>query len=145
MGNKTELALELYDAGFSCSQSVFGAFCESYGLERKTGLRLSNGLAGGVQQADICGAVSGAALVVGLKHGQFEAADKNSRQHCNKMVREFLAEFKKRHGCTGCRELLGLDASTQEGRAEGLKRDLFKTVCRGLITSAAGILEESGY
>ena len=145
MGNKKERALELYDAGFSCSQSVFGAFCEDYGVALKTGLQLSNGLAGGVQQADICGAVSGAALVVGLRHGQFDANDKASRQNCNKMVREFLAEFKGRHGSTACRELLGLDASTPEGRAEAMKNNLFKTVCRGLIDSAAAILEEQGY
>ena len=59
-------ALELNRGGFNCAQSVLCAFSDVTGLGRDDSLRLAAGLGGGVRSGEVCGAVSGAVLVLFL-------------------------------------------------------------------------------
>ena len=47
MKTKGEIARELFLKGYNCAQSVFGAFCEDYGISFDTGVLLSGGFGGG--------------------------------------------------------------------------------------------------
>ena len=51
--------------------SVVVVFREEYGLDRESALKLCSGLGSGFRLGELCGAASGAALAIGLKHGQF--------------------------------------------------------------------------
>ena len=78
--SRTERALALFKEGFSCSQAVAAVFAEEHGLAVETALRLSQGFGGGMaRMADTCGAVTGAILVLGLKHGRTRAADDEAK------------------------------------------------------------------
>lgn len=44
----TERAAELFGKGFNCSQAVFAAFCDKFGMDEKTALKAASGLGGGV-------------------------------------------------------------------------------------------------
>ncbi len=145
MGMKTEHAVQLFAEGFACSQAILAAFCKPYGLDRDTALKISTGLGGGVKCGDICGALSGAALVVGLKHGQVDAADKEARRICSVKTAEFLAAFRAKHKHVACRDLLGCDITTDEGKAKALEQKLFTTRCVDFVRDAAAVLEEAGY
>jgi len=68
-----EKAADIFNGGHNCAQAVLGAFCEEYGLDTDTALRIARGLGSGVRNAEICGAVSGAVLVIGLKYGHDKA------------------------------------------------------------------------
>ncbi len=139
--SKKEKAKELFTKGYNCAQSVFGAFCEDFGMSAETALRVSAGLGGGVgRQREVCGAVSGMALVLSLKCGGYAPEDREAKANLYKMIQECSAEFKKQNGSIVCRELLdGADFShiPQARTPEYYK----KRPCVELVGMAAEILE----
>ena len=61
-----EKAAELFLEGYNCAQAVFGAFCEDYGIDFETGMRLTSSMGGGMGRLrEVCGAFSGAVMVLG--------------------------------------------------------------------------------
>lgn len=145
METRAEKAVAQFNSGFNCSQAVFSVFCESYGLDVKTALKLSCGLGGGVRSGEVCGAVSGAVLVIGLKYGQDNAADTASKSTCYAKTVEFITAFKSKNRSVVCREILGCDISTESGYAQAQKSNLFKVNCIDAVKSAVETLEELGY
>lgn len=145
MSTKQDLAAEIFNSGFNCSQSVLAAFCESYELDRNTALKAACGLGGGCRSGEICGAVSGAVITIGLKHGFNQPGDTETKANCYAKTEEFLNAFKTKNGSILCRELLGCDISTAEGMAQARSKNLFKTTCVDMVKSAASILEQLGY
>ena len=138
MNEIVKAAAELYIGGLYCSQAVLGAFCEKYGMDRNLAVRVSFGLNSGVRCADVCGAVSGAVLVVGLKHG-------DDRAVCNLKTEEYIRSFREQNGSIICRDLLGCDISTPDGKETAVTNNLFKTRCVDMVISAAQILDKLGY
>jgi len=145
MNANHELATKLFSSGFNCAQSVIAVFCEKYGMDKETALKIAGGLGGGFRSADICGAVSGAVLVVGLKYGQSIDGDTDTKQNCSAKTIEFLNEFRARNKAITCRDILQCDITTPEGMAEARSKNLFRTTCVDAVKSAVSILEESGY
>ena len=88
-----------------------------------------------------CGAVTGALMVIGLKHAKTRADDDDSRELAYAMAQDLMDAFRERNGSLLCREILGADVSTPEGIAEVRKRDLFRTVCPKFVRDAGEILE----
>ena len=65
---KAEDAVALFQHGFSCSQAVLTVFAQDFGLDRDLALRISQGFGAGMAYTDdICGAASGAIMVIGLR------------------------------------------------------------------------------
>ena len=103
MSKYSERAIELFMEGKNCSQAVFAAFAPDLGLSEETALAVSIGLGGGVgRMREVCGAVSGSAMVVGLKYPQLDKTE------VYKLVRLIMDEFKKTNHSIVCKELLGL-------------------------------------
>ena len=74
----------------NCSQAVFVAFATDLGLSEETALAISVGLGGGVgRMREVCGAVSGSAMVVGLKYPELSKAEVYEK------VRAIIDEFRK--------------------------------------------------
>jgi C_GCAxxG_C_C family probable redox protein len=142
---KSQYAAELFRNGFVCSQAILAAFCGSYGLDRHTALKITAGFGSGMRCAEICGAVSGAVLVIGLKYGHTEAKDRTAKENCDAKVKDFLRAFTERNGHIICRDILGCDISTPEGIKKAREEKLFTTVCADMVVSAATVLEEQGY
>ncbi|MCL2504155.1 MAG: C-GCAxxG-C-C family protein [Coriobacteriia bacterium] len=107
-------------------------------MEEGLARRISRGLSSGARCAEICGAVSGAILVIGLKYGDVAI-------ECNLKTEEFIKRFKDSNGTIVCRDILGCDISTPEGKKQAASEDLFKSICMSVVISAAQILEDSGY
>lgn len=145
MGIKSDTAMELYSKGFSCSQALLASFCEEYGMPQAMGAKIASGLGGGVKSAEVCGAVTGAVLVIGLKYGQHDAADKEARRLCGEKTGEFLQAFKKRNAHIVCRDILGCDITTQAGKEKAIAEKYFTTRCADMVADAASILEGFGY
>lgn len=143
MSTKSEKASAVFATGFGCAASVIQAFCEDYDLETQTAAKLACGFGGGCATGEICGAASGAIMVVGLRHGQSRTGDQEAKSNCHNHVVEFIDRFKKENNALTCRDLLGCDMNTEEGRAVYLvKRE---TLCPALVKSSASILAELGY
>ena len=144
MRTKAEIAAEDYHGKFNCAQSVMAVFCEDYGLDEKTALRLAAAFGGGCHFGGTCGAVLGAAAVIGLKYGN-DVHDMDKYNYNRERVREFMTAFKERFGSVECSELLGIDMEDVGGRDKAREKGLFQTQCTEYIRSAAEILEDFGY
>ncbi len=143
--DKTEIASELFQNGFNCAQSVFATFSEDYGLDRELALKIADPLGGGIRCGGTCGAVTGAALVIGLVKGHASAEDTDAKMRCSKEISEFTSRFKEYNGALACRDILGVDISEDEGRKYAQDHNLFHTVCVDMVKSAVEILEDMGY
>lgn len=143
--SRADTAAEIFSGGFSCSQAVLAAFCESYGLDRQTALRLSAGFGGGAKCAELCGTVSGALMVIGLKHGNVDPEDKDSRRLSDGKAKEFLRLFRERNGHVVCRELLRAGAALAADADADAKKRFKAERCMKLVRDASEILEQLDY
>jgi C_GCAxxG_C_C family probable redox protein len=140
---KPERAVALFREGFSCSQAVFAAFSQDFGLDRETSLKISQAFGGGMAHlGEACGAVTGAFMLIGLKHGRIRAEDLPARDRTYAAMRQFAHRFKALHCSIQCRCLLGLDLGTEEGLRMAREKNLFQTVCVGYVRHAAELVEE---
>ncbi len=142
--SNTDQAVYLFKKGFSCSQAVCAAFAPEFDLDAETALRLSGPFGGGCgRQGELCGAVAGAMMVLGLKHGRIRADDTATRDACYASVQELWREFAARNGGkVDCRDLLGCDLGTPEGRERAKQLEFHTRVCPKFIRDAGEILEQ---
>ena len=141
--SKVEQAVACFKGGFNCSQAILSTYGEAAGLERHVALKIATGFGGGMgNMGEVCGAVTGAIMVIGLMHGATKAEDMQAKERTRALVREFTTKFKARNGCIQCRELLGCDLGTTEGIQAAKDKNLFVTLCPKLVEGAAVILEE---
>ncbi len=140
MSEQAEAAVSVFLSDFNCSQGVFSAFAEQFGLDKKLALRLASPFGGGLaRQGEVCGAVSGALLVLGLARG---TDTPRSKEEIYRLSQELLRTFKEKHGSILCRELIGCDMSTPEGHQAAAEKGVFRSLCPMLVRDAADIVEE---
>lgn len=136
-----ELAKKYFEQKFHCSQAVLAAFAEELGLKEEQALKLGGCFGGGMCKGEVCGACTGALMVLGLKFGQYDITDIESRKKTNDMTVKFLDTFKKENGSYMCKDLLGCDLSTDEGKQYALNNNLFVEFCPKMVESATVIAE----
>lgn len=144
MTTKVEKAVETFSKGFNCAQAVFSTYAPEFGTDERDALRISAGFGSGMARLqEVCGAVTGAFMVIGAKRGNTEAADTAAKGKTYEQVRSFDKQFRELHGTILCRELLGCDLNTEEGQRQFTGQNLIKTVCTECVRDAARILEET--
>ena len=137
-----ERAVEYYSRNYNCTQGVFTTYAIEHGLDEKLALKLATNFGGGARKGEMCGAVSGALMVLGLLYGHSESEDPDTKARAYAMSEEYMNRFIRRNGSVVCRELLGYDLSKPEEKAVILEKDLFRTFCPDMIRSAVEILDE---
>ncbi len=137
-----EKAGQLFLEGFNCSQSVFTAFCDRFGIDEETAKKISAGLGGGVgRQREVCGAVSGAAMVLGCITAATDGGDNESKTKNYELVREFSDRFRELHGSIVCRELLKDKAKNKGAVPDERTAEYYKNrPCLKVVEDAAEIL-----
>lgn len=143
MSIKGELAKELFLKGYNCSQAVFGAYCEDLGIDTDTAFLLSAGFGGGfARRREVCGAVSGATMVLSYLRGYSKAEDSDKKKQLYSELREFYDRFEKETGSIICRELLSLEEKTSSPTPEERTEAYYKKrPCAELVALSAEILE----
>ncbi len=125
MSDPVQRATQLFQQGYNCSQSVLTAFAPDLGLPEEIALKIASPFGGGIARSgDLCGVVSGAIMVLGLRYGFTTPGDSPEKELAYQQVQAYLATFQERHGCLLCSELQ---------KAEN---------CPGLVASSAEILAE---
>ncbi|HSV95916.1 MAG TPA: C-GCAxxG-C-C family protein [Spirochaetota bacterium] len=141
--DKKRKALGLFSDHFNCSQSVFAAFAAEFGLKEEAALKIACAFGAGIARTQgVCGAVTGAFMVLGLRHGKYLADDETAKELTYARAREFAADFSRIHGSTICRELIGVDISTSEGLLHARDTGLFEKRCTMFVRDAVSLLEE---
>lgn len=138
MSRYSDRAVELFKTGKNCSQAVFAAFAPDLGLSEETALAVSVGLGGGVgRMREVCGAVSGSAMVVGLKYPELDKAEVYEK------VRLIIEEFKKTNSSVVCKELLGLSKPEMSSIPEARTDEYYKKrPCVKIVEDAALAVEK---
>jgi C_GCAxxG_C_C family probable redox protein len=147
MSTKTELAKQYHERGYGCAQAVLASFARDYGLSEEAALRISTGFGSGMGRlCEVCGALTGAFMVIGLKHGK--VATDGTKYGTNaettyRLVAELSRKFQARNGSIYCRQLIGHDLSNPDERAKVVELGLFRTTCGKCILDATELLEEA--
>ncbi len=141
--DRVQIAVDTFKQGFSCSQAVLSAFSDAFNLDRNLALKISQPFGGGIaHRGEICGAVSGALLVIGLKWGRTHPEDTPARERTYESVTRFIQKFENIHGSIICKELLGYDLGSEEEYKKAETEGLFETLCPKFVQHAADILTE---
>lgn len=139
---RSEDAVARFDSGLNCSQAVLAAFAADYGLEEQSACRVAAGFGGGVgRTGGICGAVTGAIMVLGLAHCSIDHTDPIAKAQLYNRIQRFLEEFSRKTGALSCKDLLGCDIGTPEGFDRARAEGLFEIQCPEYVREAAEILE----
>ena len=141
---KGESAKENFMSGLNCSQAVAAAFAEEMNMPKSLVEKLTVGFGGGMgRMREVCGAVTGMFMVVGILYGYDDAKDYEGKKDTYALVQELANQFKAETGSIICRELLGLDG--KDNRPVPSKRtDKYykKRTCEDKVGLAAKILDE---
>lgn len=140
--NHVEKAEEYFCNNFNCSQAVFTTFATEMGLDKEVALRIATQFGGGARKGEMCGAVSGALMALGLKYGHCHAEDAEEKGKAYQIAEDFMNRFIAEKGTVVCRELLGYDVSKTEDMQKIKELNLFKTVCPEMVRCATLIVEQ---
>ena len=93
---------------------------------------------------EVCGAVSGALLVLGALDGDYDPADRAAKAAQYGRVQEFARRFREKNGSIVCREMLGLRAGQQDAPAPSARTKAYYAgrPCAEIVASAAEILQQ---
>ncbi len=102
-----EKANALHERGFNCAQSVLASCSDYTGLDEEGALGVSCGFGGGMRCGEICGAVSGGVMALGLAYPFRQEGDIPAKERINALVEEYTEAFRIRFGHLRCQELAG--------------------------------------
>jgi C_GCAxxG_C_C family probable redox protein len=141
--SRAEEAKKQFEKGFSCAPAVLSTYSEQLGLGKALALKVACGFGGGIgRMGRTCGAVTGAVMVIGLKNGQVNLADAESREKTYTLVKEFVDRFTALHGSIECKELIGYDLSDSGELKSARESGVFQNKCTSFVYDSARILED---
>lgn len=140
MTDPVKTAQERFDQKFNCSQAVFSAYASQLGIQEEIALKLASPFGGGTaHQGHVCGAVTGALMVLGLHKGN---ATPETKEETYRLAEEYIKRFQELHGSILCRELTGHDISKPGELEKAREEGVFQTTCPGLVKDAAELVDE---
>lgn len=136
-------AVQRFKDGLFCAESVLLALARRQGIDDANLPAIATGFCSGMAQtAGPCGALTGAAMGLGLALGRQDGSQpvQPAYDAVRTLVERFTAEF----GATGCADLLGCHLGTPEGQQVFTEQRLWKrcmTYTGRAATLAAELLE----
>lgn len=108
--SRAQRAVELFKQGYNCSQAVFAACADLYGItDEALALRLAASFGGGTGRMRMtCGAANGMFMLAGLHNGSSTPHDNEGKMANYAFVQQLAGDFKAKYGSLICAELLGL-------------------------------------
>lgn len=136
-------AVQKFLAGYNCAQAVLYSACPRLQLERDLALKLSTGFGAGIARlGNVCGAVSGGVLALGLRYGRGENDEKTKTNDTYNRIQVFMDAFEKARGSVKCADLVKCDLNTPEGQQYFKDHDLLHRTCVGCVETAIALLEQ---
>ena len=140
---KSDEAYRCFMSRFTCSAAVFSTFSGELGLDPDMAKKIACGFGAGISvTGNMCGAASGAVMVIGLKYGKVQASDEAATGKTRALSRQFIREFIQKNGSVNCTELLGHNLSNQDEYETAVRAKLFRTKCPECVRDAVAILEK---
>jgi C_GCAxxG_C_C family probable redox protein len=140
---RAEMAAEFMSGGLNCSQSIVKAFASELEVDEDAAVRMATSFGGGFGRCGyVCGALSGAAFVLGARFGNIVPDDTVARDRAYAAERQLLERFLLEHGAVMCRELIGVDLRNPEAMKRAREEGVFAKRCSLFVKSSGRILEE---
>ena len=141
------LARENFHKGYNCPQSVVLAFedvVREHGIDPSTMVRLSSPFGGGMGRLrEVCGAISGMLMVLGLEEGYDDPEVLEEKGLLYEHVQTLVERFREEQGAILCRDLLGLGEGASDPMPAPRTDDYYDArPCPDFIACAASLLEE---
>ncbi len=139
---RVEKARALFKQGFNCSQSVFAACADIYGIDDEAlALKLAASFGGGIGRMRMtCGAACGMFLLAGLENGSATVGDAEGKKQNYTLVQDLAAKFEAENGSLICAELLGIASKPQEPTPEARTEAYYqKRPCVDMVANAVRI------
>lgn len=137
-----ERAMELFQEGYNCAQSVFLAFIDEYGMDFDTALKISSSFGAGMGRLrEVCGAVTGMFMAAGMIYGYTDPRDNGKKAEHYERIQLLANEFEEMNHSIICRELLGLGKGKDSPVPELRTKEYYKKrPCGELVGIAAEIM-----
>lgn len=139
----SEIAVQLFKEGRNCSQAVLLAFSDVTKMDESLALRLSSPFGGGMgRQREVCGAVSGMLMVLGILYGYEDNGEKDANKKAvYQDVQDLCSRFRELSGSIICREILKNPASDPNPTPR--TAEFYKLrPCERMVATAAALLED---
>ena len=143
---RVDKATALFKQGFNCSQAVFAACADIYGIaDEALALRLAASFGGGIgRMRETCGAACGMFMLAGLENGSATPGDAEGKKQNYALVQKLAAKFKDENGSLICSELLGIAPKPQEPTPETRTNAYYqKRPCVEMVASAVRMYLEN--
>jgi len=129
-----------FENGYACSQAVLSTLGPQLGLDEETALKISSAFGGGmVRHGEVCGAVTGALMALGLKFGSTSKEDEEAVRTASQAL---MQRFEEEKGSLLCRELLGYHLIVPEELTQARKSGVFQTRCPLFVQRATELATE---
>jgi C_GCAxxG_C_C family probable redox protein len=130
-------ALELFDSGYNCAESVLLAVNNELNRSNPGCFpRIATGFGGGIaRNGGLCGALTGGIMALGLALGRND--NQGSREPCYPAVDSLYNGFIENFGSPQCRNLIEVDLKTPEGQKTHAQKEV-KRICRNCVKWSAG-------
>lgn len=132
-------SVELFKSNYNCAQSVIGGYCEKYGMDFETTMKLASTFGGGMGIKKTCGAVTGACMVIGLAKGHVHAKNTTEKEVLKQITKDFIEEFENKNLHIDCSDILS-DLNNSLGRDFTMLEK--QTHCTKVIENTIEILDK---
>jgi C_GCAxxG_C_C family probable redox protein len=142
--DKAEIAVCKFSEGYNCAQAVAYAFAGDVNIDKNTLMAISTGFGAGFgRKQEVCGAVSGAVIILGAKYGRKENETIDKTEITYNKVQKFIDEFTKEKGTIRCSELLqGCNLLTEEGQRLFKEKNMLHEICFKCVELSCNILQK---
>ncbi len=139
----SEKAAELFLSGSNCAQAVVVAFGDVTGLPDGFSARFASSFGGGMgRMREVCGAVSGMLMVLGLLYGYEDPGEQDCHKKAHYQAVQELAEaFREACGSIVCREILK-NPPSDPNPTPRTAEFYAQRPCARMVMTAARILDE---
>lgn len=139
---RVQTAVQNFESGFNCAQSVFLAYSDIFELDLNMAKKMSVSFGGGVGRLrEVCGTISAMAMLAGFKYPVTDQNDQEARTKNYAVVQKMADLFKEKHGTIICRNLLPAAEAqkTAPAPSERTKEYYAKRPCSKFVEEAARI------
>ena len=125
--DRKKIAVEHFNNGNNCAQSILLSFADDLNLDRTTAVNLASGFGAGMGRLQkTCGAVTGSFMVIGL-HNSLIISDPEKRiKRTEELIQELEQDFSDQFGLSDCSYMIDADLKTESGKQEFKEKEMKK-------------------
>lgn len=136
--NVKDIALKHFANRYNCAESVLLGLVQVMDLDSCNIPRIATGFGAGMgRYGEVCGAITGAIMALGLKFGRDVAEDIESRELTYAKIDQLMQAFQNEFKSIRCIDLTGCNMLTQEGREQAKALNLHGDLCTKFVAFAA--------